>query len=202
VQGFAVNIREAGERALKVTQQLLAYSQRQMLETEVMDANAIVRYMVELVRKLVDENVYVVPILSPAPEPIRVDDGKLQQALLHVVMNALDAMPLGGRLTLSTFFTRLDAPLEAHESPIPAGAYVVIEVTDTGTGIEPDVLPRIFEPYFSTRTLGVKSGLGLSVVQGIVRQHGGHIHVSSEPGKGTAVRMYFPPADREILPSP
>jgi PAS domain S-box-containing protein len=195
LQSYASNIRESGERALRITQQLLAYSQKQLLETEVADANVIVRYMIDLIRKLVDESILILPALSPAPEPIRVDPGKLKQALLHVVMNALDAMPEGGRLSLSTFFTRLAEAMDANESVIPAGNYVVIEVADTGTGIAPEILGRIFDPYFTTKPLGVKSGLGLSMVQGIVKQHGGHIQVTSEKGVGTRFRMYFPPAD-------
>jgi PAS domain S-box-containing protein len=195
LSGYASNIRESGERALRITQQLLAFSERQLLETEVADVNGIVGYMAGLVRKLADDSVLVTPLLSPTPEPIRADTGKLKQALMNVIMNALDAMPQGGRITLTTFYTRLQEGMEAHERTIPPGNYVVIEVADTGVGIEPETLARIFEPYFTTKPIGLKSGLGLAMVLGIVKQHGGYVHVTSEVGVGTRFRMYFPPAD-------
>ena len=174
----------AGERAADLTKQLLAYSRKQVLAPKTTSINSIVSDMDRMLRRLIGEEVNLVTVLTPNLLAVNVDPGQLQQVLLNLAVNARDAMPEGGRLTIET--SNVDA---APDNPIP---HVLVTVTDTGFGMDEQVMAQMFEPFFTTKPLGEGTGLGLSTVYGIVRQSGGQITARSEPGKGTQFSVYLP----------
>ncbi len=188
-------IRGASERAAQLTHQLLAFSRRQVLESRVLDLNATVVGIEPLLRRMIGEDIQVV--IGPTKElgRIKADPGQIEQVILNLAVNARDAMPRGGRLTLET--ANVDGPDGdgvgvSNRTP---GRYVVLAVSDTGIGMSPEVQANIFEPFFTTKDPGKGTGLGLSTVYGIVQQSGGHIAVRSEPGHGTTFRIYLPRVD-------
>jgi two-component system, cell cycle sensor histidine kinase and response regulator CckA len=188
-------IGKAAERAARLTRQLLAFSRRQVLQPKVVDLSEVVRGMAELLQSVTGETVRLGLELLRDPCLARVDVGQVEQCVTNLTMNACDAMPSGGRITLETSHVDVDATGAPVETPpIPPGAYVCLAVGDDGVGIEPPVMARLFEPFFTTKGRDRSNGLGLAVVHGIVTQHGGHVRVESEPGQGASFRLYFPRA--------
>jgi two-component system cell cycle sensor histidine kinase/response regulator CckA len=197
----ASEIRLAAQRASRLTKQLLAFSRQQVLERRVIDLVATVSELQPMIDRLIGEDVQFTFTHAEPPQLVLIDPGQFEQIVMNLVINARDAMPGGGRLTLFIDRTRLDS-IHAAELEVPAGQYVVLAVSDTGEGIDADTLDHIFEPFFTTKAPGSGTGLGLSTVFGIVHQSGGAIEVDSVVTQGTTFRIYFPlsgaaEADRE-----
>jgi len=191
-------IKSAGERAAALTRQLLAFSRRQMLQPQVVDLNALVRQLEKLLRRLISEDVELVTALAPSLPAVKVDPASIEQVLVNLAVNARDAMPGGGRLTIETSAVELDSSyVGTHPSVVP-GRYVMLAVSDTGEGMDPATRARIFEPFFTTKEQGKGSGLGLATVYGIVQQSGGSIWVYSEPGRGTSFKVYLPATEAAV----
>jgi PAS domain S-box-containing protein len=199
----AQEILDAANRAATLTRQLLAFSRRQAIHPEILDPNQVLRNTEKLLRRVIGEEIELSPELNSGWH-IYIDPGQLDQVIMNLVVNARDAMPRGGRLTLSTSDVSVSAAHPAHRSGVPEGDYVLITVRDTGVGMTPEILEHIFEPFFTTKPAGQGTGLGLATVYGIVAQNGGQIRVESEPGKGTAFYLYLPRAEAptEQLHSP
>ncbi len=187
-------IQSAGERAASLTRQLLAFSRRQMLHPQVVDINTVVQQMEKLLRRLISEDVELVTALAPALAAVRVDPAAIEQILVNLTVNARDAMPVGGRLTIETANVDLDDTYAVTHMTMTPGPYVMIAVSDTGEGMDDATRVRVFEPFFTTKERGKGSGLGLATVYGMVKQSGGYIWVYSEPGHGTVFKVYLPPA--------
>jgi PAS domain S-box-containing protein len=184
----------ATERAAGVTRQLLMFSRKQVTAPRVLDLNAIVRDLEKILRRLIGEDLELRIACRPSLGRIRADSGEIEQVIMNLAVNARDAMPYGGRLTIET--EDVDVSEEGRgETDLPPGAYVRLTVTDTGTGIPKDIQANIFEPFFTTKEPGRGTGLGLSTVYGIVKQWGAHISVRSEAGAGACFRIHFPRVD-------
>ncbi len=183
---------QAAERAVSLTSRLLAFSRRQPLQPTPSDLNHLVRDMTELLHRTLGEVVDLEVALSSRLWTVEVDPNQLESAILNLALNARDAMPGGGRLTLETANAVLDEGYAATDHEVVPGQYVMIAVTDTGQGMDTETLARVFEPFFTTKEVGKGTGLGLSMVYGFVKQSGGHVTVYSEPGQGTCVKLYFP----------
>jgi signal transduction histidine kinase len=187
-------MREAVARAQRLTGQLLAFARRQQLEHRAVDLNALIATMGELLARTLGPDIRLDTRLDPGLPPCFVDPGQIEVALINLLLNARDAMPGGGAVTLATSRVQLgpDAPeVVAHE--VPAGEYVSLVVADAGAGMPPEVLDRATEPFFTTKDGGARSGLGLSTVHGFVHQSQGHLLLLSKPGCGTSVRLLLPP---------
>lgn len=187
-----LEIEKAAKRAAALTRQLLAFSRRQMMETRVVNLNGLVENLQKMLQRLLGEDVQLVTDLAPDLDEVRVDPGQIEQVLVNLAINARDAMPQGGRLTISTYslvFLKEDTLLvpEARH-----GRFVCLALSDTGVGMSREVMDHIFEPFYSTKGAGKGTGLGLSVVYGIIRQHDGMVHVYSQEGEGTTFRIYLP----------
>ena len=185
-------ILRAAERGASLTQRLLAFSRRQTLDPHRLDVNRLVAGMSDLLRRTLGEGVKVETILAGGLWRAFVDANHLESALLNLGINARDAMPNGGKLTIETGNTYLDEEYAAAHAEVSAGQYVLIAVTDTGEGMPPEVIERAFEPFYTTKPAGKGTGLGLSQVYGFVKQSGGHIKIYSEPGLGSCVKIYLP----------
>jgi PAS domain S-box-containing protein len=185
-------ITEAADRAAGLTRQLLAFSRQQVMQPRVMDVNDVIGGLEKMLRRLIGEDVELLITLDPRVEAINADPGQLEQVLMNLVVNSRDAMPVGGRLTITTSNSELSAESAAGTLHPPAGEYVTLTVSDTGTGMSRAVQQRIFDPFFTTKGQGLGTGLGLATVYGIVKQSGGEIYVYSEVGRGTTFRIYFP----------
>lgn len=185
-------IRSAAERASGLTRQLLAFSRRQMIEFQPVKLNEVVEKMDRMLRRLIGEDVELITRLAPSLGWIHSDPGQLEQVLANLVVNARDAMPDGGRLTIETAAIVLDEEYVSLHPEATAGPHVMLVVSDTGSGMSAETRTRLFEPFFTTKPRGQGTGLGLATVYGIVRQSGGHITVYSELGQGSVFRVHFP----------
>lgn len=194
-------IHNAGTRAARLTQQLLAYSRKAIVEPKVLNLNELIGDSVRLLGRLIGEDVTVTTTLSPALDPVKVDRGQIEQVLLNLMVNARDAMPTGGRITIETrnvVFTSENLPDDPDVRP---GRYVQLTVADTGIGMTEEVKAKLFEPFFTTKGPGKGTGLGLAVVHGAVKLNGGHISVASTLGVGTTFTIWFPAAEHVPPPS-
>ncbi len=185
-------IRHAGERARDVTRQLLAFSRKQLLALAPVDLRTVISGFEKLLRPMLREDVRIAVQLPPTLGTVRADAGQIEQALMNLAVNAQDAMPGGGTLTLELADVVLDASYVAAHAEVTPGPYVVLAVSDTGVGMDAVTQSRLFEPFFTTKARGEGTGLGLSTVYGIVKQHGGHLWVYSEPGRGSTFKVYLP----------
>ncbi|MET0241177.1 MAG: CHASE3 domain-containing protein [Sphingobium sp.] len=187
------------QRAATLTARLLAFARRQPLEPRVVDANRLVGGMSEMLRRTIGESVRVETVLSGGLWQVHADPAQIENTLLNLAVNARDAMPEGGKLTIETGNAELDDRYARAHEDVTAGQYVMISVTDTGTGMPPDVIERAFEPFFTTKPVGQGTGLGLSQVFGFAKQSHGHIKIYSEAGRGTTIKFYLP---RHVGPDP
>ena len=185
-------IRRAGDRAAALTRQLLAFSRSQVMRPRVLDLNQVVAGTEDMLRRLLGEDVRLETRLAPEPVAAKADRGQLEQVILNLAVNARDAMPEGGELVLETACVELEQGFTRQDVPVEPGRYAMLSVTDTGEGMEPEVLARAFEPFFTTKEPGRGTGLGLSTAYGIVKQSGGYIFAFSERGVGTSFQVYLP----------
>jgi CheY-like chemotaxis protein len=188
-------IRDASQRAAGLTRQLLTVSRRQVVEPVLLDVNAVVADLAAMLRRLIGEDVQLRTVASPVLGLIKADRGQVEQVLMNLVINARDAMPKGGTITIATDMAVLDREYAERHMGVPPGRYVVLSVSDTGHGMDAETQRHMFEPFFTTKEKGKGTGLGLSTVYGIVKQSNGHIWAYSEPDVGTTFKIYFPVAE-------
>ena len=193
---------EGAKRAAALTHRLLAFSRRQPLQPQIIEPNRLVSGMSELLARTLGEEIAIQTVLEAGLWHAQADPNQLESALLNLAVNARDAMPSGGRLTIETANVDLDDAYAGAQENLASGQYVMFAVTDTGVGMTPDVKARVFEPFFTTKPVGQGTGLGLSQVYGFAKQSGGHVAVYSEPGEGTTVKLYLPQQTGPRLPGP
>ena len=188
----ATEISQAAGRAATLTRQLLAYGRKQFLQPETLDLNRVITSMEGMFHLLMDGEVDTQIVAAPGLQAVKVDAGQIEQVIVNMAINARDAMPNGGKLTLETANVTLDQEQVSRFPELKAGEYVMLAITDTGAGMSEEVKARVFEPFFTTKSVGQGTGLGLSTCYGIIKQSGGHINVDSEPGRGTTFKIYLP----------
>jgi PAS domain S-box-containing protein len=207
----AEQIKKAGLRAASLTRQLLAFSRQQVLQPRILEVNGVVAELAKMLKRLIGADIELTLALDPAAGRVKADQSQLDQVIVNLVVNARDAMPDGGKLTIETCNAELGERQTAKMPYVQPGSYVQLAVTDTGTGMTEETIAHIFEPFFTTKEKGKGTGLGLSTVYGIVKQSGGYIWVDSEPGKGTSFKIFLPQetetpsaqtAKAEIAPEP
>jgi two-component system, cell cycle sensor histidine kinase and response regulator CckA len=196
-----LEIRTAGERAADLTRQLLAFSRRQILQPAVVDLNQVLAGMEKMFRRVIGEDIQLNMLPAPEPALANVDPGQFEQVIMNLAVNARDAMPEGGNLSVEISRVELGQSYADDHAGVTPGPHLMVAVTDTGIGMDRQTQARIFEPFFTTKPPGKGTGLGLPTVFGIVRQSGGHIWVYSEPAKGTTFKIYLPPARSEARPA-
>ena len=194
LQSHVREVLKAGQRAASLTQQLLAFSRKQIVVPRVLDLNSVVREVNKMLRRIIGEDIELRVLLDPATGNVKADPGQIEQVLLNLAVNARDAMPEGGRLIIETRNIRLDEAIRERFTVHP-GPHIMLAVSDSGIGMDAETQSHIFEPFFTTKEAGKGTGLGLSTVYGIVKQNGGYIWVYSEPNAGTTFKIYFPRVD-------
>jgi two-component system, cell cycle sensor histidine kinase and response regulator CckA len=208
IRADVLQVENAAERASALVRQLLAFSRKQVLQPKIIDLNSIVLGLEKLLGRLLGENIEMVTRCAGNAANVKADPAQVEQVLMNLVVNARDAMPKGGRLTVETDNVNLDSTYARDHVAVKPGPYVMLAVSDTGVGMSPETVAHIFEPFYTTKESGQGTGLGLSTVYGIVKQSGGYIWVYSEPGKGSTFKVYLPyvapPADakHEIVKVP
>lgn len=195
---YIENIRKAAERGATLTRQLSAFSRKQAIQPTILDVNERLRDITKLLRPLMGDDVEIVLLPRSSSALVEVDPGQLDQVVINLAVNARDAMPRGGKLILETGEFTLDGSFTDQHQPMKPGEYVMLAVSDTGTGMDEATASRIFEPFFTTKELGKGTGLGLATVYGIVQRSGGHVWVYSEVGRGTTFKIYLPRAELKI----
>ncbi len=200
--GLLREIQRAGDRAAALTRQLLTFSHKQFLQSSVLDLNSLVSGVEMMLRRLIGEDIQLVTALHPQPLPVRGDAGQFEQILMNLVVNARDAMPTGGKLSVATRAITLTADRRPALQEIPPGCYAQLTVTDTGMGMDAAVKAHLFEPFFTTKERHKGTGLGLATVYGIVQQNNGQITVWSEPGQGAEFSIYLPLVEEALTVDP
>src|SRR5580692_1578998 len=199
---YVDNIREAAKRGASLTRQLLAFSRRQAVQAQILDVNERLKEVTKLLRPLMGDEVEIVLLSRAATAIVEADPGHLDQIVINLAVNARDAMPNGGKLILETAIIDFDESFALEHPAIGVGRYVMLAVSDSGTGMDETTRSRIFEPFFTTKEMGKGTGLGLATVYGIVQQSGGHVWVYSEIGHGTTFKVYLPSAEHKLGTSP
>ncbi len=193
-----LEIKRAGDRAAALTRQLLAFSRKQVLRPKVIDLNAVVAGLEPMLTRLLGEDIELVTKLAPRLGRVKADPAQLEQVIMNLGVNARDAMPGGGRLTIETADAELDGAWARRHAGVTPGPHAMLAVRDTGDGMTKEVMSHLFEPFYTTKEQGKGTGLGLSTVYGIVRQSGGHVTAFSEPGRGSTFRVFLPRVDLEL----
>ncbi|HUA59602.1 MAG TPA: PAS domain S-box protein [Verrucomicrobiae bacterium] len=201
LRGYAEEVLKAADRAAALTNQLLAFSRRQVMQPRVVNVNTILGQTEKMLQRLIGEDISLALSLAPNTGNVRADPGHIEQAIVNLAVNARDAMPMGGRLSIETGNVTLDEDYARTHMGVTPGDFVMIAVSDSGHGMDAETRRRIFEPFFTTKAKGKGTGLGLATVYGIIKQTGGDIWVYSEPGRGTTFKLYFPRVSEPVSDS-